>query len=118
MTQELYDFLISQPVIDGKTMLFIYENQPSDLSNDNSIKHLVKVEIPNIKSINVSIFVKVKGDKLNTDTHYSGQKTFSDAKNYNLTVNQFINNLNSLLNYRHKDSIPPDFIKIADIKTH
>ena len=63
MTQELYDFLISQPVIDGKTMLFIY-------------------------------------------------------KNYNLTVNQFINNLNSLLNYRHKDSIPPDFIKIADIKTH
>ncbi len=104
MTQEQFDFLCGQPIMDGKTVLHYSENNTYIPFEERYIKNLSKICIKEANIIIVTIFINIKEKDQNIDTIYNGQKIFTDISKFDLDAAIFIANLNSLILTRHGET--------------
>lgn len=107
MTQEQFDFLCTQPIMDGSTVLHYSDNNKTyePYVGEKYVKNFSKVIIEESNLIVVTVFINIKESGSEFDSIYSGQKIFTGTRNFDEQVETFISNLNSLILIRHGEAV-------------
>jgi len=107
MTQEQFDFLCTQPIMDGSTVLHYSDNNKTYKTHvgDVYLKNFSKITIEESNLIVVTVFINIKELNSEFDTIYNGQKIFAGTNDFDKQAETFISNLSSLILMRHGETV-------------